>query len=70
MRVCEYARACDASQQWRTGDPSFQKEELCLLRVLMILSLRVDSGTLFVSRESGLSSSMYSFKGVTFQGWK
>lgn len=54
----------------RTGDPSFQKEELCLLRVLRILSLRVDSGTLFVSRESGLSSSKYSFKGVTFQGWK
>lgn len=55
----------------RMEDPSFQRQdELCLFRMLMILSLRVDSGTLFTSRESGLSSSMHSFRGVTSQGMK
>ena len=55
----------------RMRDGSFQgQDELCLFRMLMILSLRVDSGPLFASRESGLSSCMHSFGGVTFQGMK
>lgn len=55
----------------RIRDPSFQRQdELCLFRMLMISSLRVDRGTLFASRESELSSPMHSFRGVTFQGVK
>ena len=55
----------------RIRDPGFQKQdELCLFRMLMILSLRADRGTFFASRESELSSPMHSFRGVTFQGMK
>lgn len=55
----------------RIRDSSFQRQdELCLFRMLMILSLSVDSGTLLASRESEMSSSKHSFRGVTYQGMK
>ena len=55
----------------RIRDSSFQRQdELCFFRMLMILSLSVDSGTLLASREPGMSSSMHSFRGVTYQGLK